>query len=58
MFRRVVVALVLGMLAGGTGMEATELTVEERAAGLAAVERLRDHARMGAGDVDLGNASR
>ncbi len=54
MFRRVVVALVLGMLAGGTGMEATELTVEERAAGLAAVERLRDHARMGDIDVDFG----
>ena len=53
MFRRVVVALVLGILAGGTGMEATELTVEERAAGLVAVERLRHRARVGVADTDF-----
>ena len=53
MFRRTVVVLVLGMLAGGTGMEATELTVEERAAGLAAVAMFRHHARTGAPDIDF-----
>ncbi len=53
MFRMVVVALVLGMLAGGTALEATELTVADRAAGLAAVAMLRHHARTGTPDVDF-----